>query len=131
MALANRRDSRSPPNSQKIFASSSAPVLFTKSAAVSGCRSSIRMSSGPSCWKLNPRPGESSCGELTPKSNNTPSQLAAGIQPPISAKLPRRISNRPANFSASRLAAASTAAPSRSHPDSHPVGELAARISAA
>ena len=82
----------------------SALAPFTKSAAVSGCRSSIRMSSGPSCWKLNPRSGESSCGELTPKSSSTPSQLAAGTQSASSAKLPRRISNRPANLRQPRLA---------------------------
>ncbi|MEI9865757.1 MAG: hypothetical protein WDN00_14625 [Limisphaerales bacterium] len=42
---------------QKIFASVSASSPFTRLAAVSSCRSSIRMSSGPSCWKLNPALG--------------------------------------------------------------------------
>ena len=50
IALANRRDSRSSPYSQKILRQRlGASSPFTKSAAVSGCRSSIRMSSGPSC----------------------------------------------------------------------------------
>ena len=127
---ASRRPCGSPPYSQKIFASSSALEPFTSAAAVSDCRRSIRMSSGPACWKLKPRPASSSCGELTPKSSSTPSQLAGGTHSASSEKFPRRNSNRPAN-SARRSRAASMAAPSRSHPNNQPVGELAAKMAAA
>ena len=95
-ATAPRRHSR-----QKISANSSAPASLTSLAAVNSCRWSIRMSSGPSCWKLNPRSGRSSCGELTPRSSNTPSQLSGlnplrhpGIVPLPNLKAARNSDNR-------------------------------------
>ena len=131
IAFANRRESRSPPNSQKILASSSALAPFTRSAAVSDCRVSIRMSSGPSCWKLNPRSGRIQLRRTHAQiQQHAVATRRRNPVRPVPQNCRWRISNRPAN-SASRARAASTAAPSRSHPNSHPVGELAAKMLAA
>ena len=69
-----------PKNPSQFFAHSTHSPSPPPSAPAA---SSIRMSSGPSCWKLNPRSGRSSCAELMPRSSSMPSQPAAGTHPPI------------------------------------------------
>src|SRR5690606_20884806 len=74
MARAIRLAKRSSPYS-RITRSISRSVACARNCAAVGPpeASSIRMSSGPSCAKLKPRAGSSSCGEDTPRSSNTPS----------------------------------------------------------
>src|SRR5262245_21180175 len=63
---------RSSPSVAKIAASSSSDAAATMSAAVGPSRP-MRMSSGPSWRKENPRAASSSCIEETPRSKTTPS----------------------------------------------------------
>src|SRR6478609_1528386 len=66
-----KRSSPSVPITSRI---SSAVARASHCAALIPCAGSMRMSSGPSAWKLKPRAASSSCGEDTPRSNRTPRQ---------------------------------------------------------
>ena len=68
-----RRLCRSSPNWKIASASSCSDAPFTRSAAVGPADWSIRMSSGSSRRKLNPRPSASSCIDDTPRSARMPS----------------------------------------------------------
>ena len=104
---------------------------FTRSAAVSDCRVSIRMSSGPSCWKLNPalRRIQLRRTHAQIQQHAVATRRRNPVRPiPQNCRGGFQIVRR--TPPAARRAA-STAAPSRSHPNSHPVGELAAKMLAA
>ncbi len=93
-------------------------LVLTRSAAVRPWLRSIRMSSGPSLRKLKPRSARSSCGELTPRSNNAPdtrlapSDCTAAARP--SKRVWRTVTRSPC--AASRAPAAAKAISSRSRP---------------
>ena len=78
----------------------------------------MRMSSGPSAWKLKPRSAVSSCGEETPRSKSTPStfsQPCSFAHVFNSLKFRCCLQNCPGHR-ASKARAASAAALSRSSP---------------
>ncbi len=72
---------RSSPYSKKIRLSSSAEALATTSAALRPDRD-MRMSSGPSRRKENPREGSSSCIDESPRS----ARIASGVGKPSSSE---------------------------------------------
>ena len=71
---AMRPAKRSSPRAPITSRISSAVAVPSHCAALVPCVGSMRMSSGPSCWKLKPRCAWSSCGEDTPRSNRIPRQ---------------------------------------------------------
>ena len=72
MARATARAWRSSPSVAMMVARSRSEAAATTSAALGPSRP-MRMSSGPSCRKENPRSASSSCIEETPRSKTTPS----------------------------------------------------------
>ena len=72
IARAILRAPRSSPNSKIRSASSGSESWFTRSAAVTPLLWSIRISSGASDEKLNPRSIRPSCSDDTPRSASTP-----------------------------------------------------------
>jgi 16S rRNA (cytosine1402-N4)-methyltransferase len=99
-------------------------------AALSPDVGSMRMSSGPSDWKLKPRRASSSCGDETPRSSSTPSRPAtAASHSPSDAKLPWRIDTRGSPPNAARACAMASGSLSTS--SSRPRGDSRARISRA
>lgn len=128
-----RRAKGSSPYRRSRPASSPSDRRFTRSAAVSGWSGSMRMSRGPSRWKLNPRSGRPSCRPETPRSNSTPSASrtpACSTKAFRSAKSPRTSWTRPANRLSLRCATC-RASGSRSMPTSRPVGPQACRMRSA
>ncbi len=73
MVRAILRAKRSSPRSRRIRSISSSSARRRKSAAVSPCDWSMRMSSGPLWRNENPRSARSSCMDDTPKSTRQPS----------------------------------------------------------
>jgi len=126
-ALAIRRALGSSPNRRKM---STKPRSSSRSMSAPASKSwlgSIRMSTGPSTRKLNPRSGWSSWGELTPRSRRMPSYGAhSDASSAMSAKAPRMGWNlSPKRWS--RALAAASAAGSRSMPMTMPSGPVASR----
>ncbi len=106
----------SSPSSRSTAASSASDSRAISSAAVSPVRP-IRMSSGPSVWKLKPLPGVSSCGLLTPRSSRTPSTGSSPGGPSSASSSPARPSMARKRSDPESLAwAAAMAAGSRSTP---------------
>src|SRR5256885_966307 len=91
MNCAIRCDQRSSPYWRRIRWISAASYLLTMFAAVRGDFGSMRISSGPSARKLNPRSGSSSCALEMPKSErimSAASKPAGAARSPTSPQLP-------------------------------------------
>ena len=130
MAFATRRAAGSSPYSRKIRASSASSSRASSVAAVSPCRSSMRMSSGPSFMNPNPRSGRSSCMLETPKSSKIPVTAPMPI-PRATSAIPensaRTTTVRPPKRSR-RFFASSTASPSRSSASSRAPSPAASKM---
>src|SRR5579864_2941114 len=130
MNWAIRRAQRSSPYSRRMRSSSAALDSLTTLAAVTFAAGSMRMSSGPSARKLNPRSGSSSWVLERPKSKRTRSAwgnpFALQIEP-SSENDPLTSTAAGPNW-ASAARPASTAAGSRSIPSSRPPGVILSRI---
>src|SRR6266576_1486148 len=130
MNCATRRAQRSSPYWWRIRSISSTPYLLTISAAVRLDVGSIRMSSGPSARKLNPRSGSSIWVLERPKSKRI---RWAGLKPccvaiePSSENVPCVTTTAGSN-GASDFRPAWTAEGSRSIPSSRPPGVILSRI---
>src|SRR2546427_8945978 len=130
MNCAIRRAQRSSPYCCKMRSISATSSSLTICAAVSFALGSIRMSSGPSARKLNPRLGSSICVLERPKSKRIRS---AGLKPflaassPSSENLPCTTTAESPNGTSSSRAARS-AEGSRSIPSSRPPGVILCRI---
>ena len=111
------------------MASSSSSTSASRSAAVGGCDRSMRMSSGSSRRKLNPRPSASSCIDDTPRSASAPSTRAM----PRASSTRRDRGNRRARArrDRQRAASASAASPSASGSRSRPITRVAPASSSA
>ena len=117
IARAMRREWRSSPYSKMIRAISTSERRPSISAAVSSPPDlSMRISSGASCRKLNPREGESNCHDETPKSARIPRAclIFAIARTRVSSRKSACTARKRWPYSANRSLANSSASSSRS-----------------